>query len=278
MITIPTAVHSEAFKWQLDLFWFGHCCVYGASAPAKAHAVVIKRNEPSVPKVERLEWDSSIPHTMCESFFDIGLIEFKSIRLPLNIQAGLAQVLPTFSDDAVLEVVDCDMLHFRPCQQRVNNNELVVSDVYENWHLLSLTDNRGVIDRYFENGGAYYNGGFVPIIGKAKTFRVILREWIAIHVDILRRPHNDLVHWWAGMFALQAACEKAKVQMIGRDCCYVPGITKLTATQHVGHYSVDNLLNKRKYPKLDASSFDVCNPFYATIRAWFAAYAREIEH
>jgi hypothetical protein len=223
-----------------------------------------------MPKVERLGWNSSIPHMMCESFFDLGLMEFKSVHWPLNTQVGLAQVLPMFADDAVLEVVDCDMLHFRPCQQQVSDNELVVSDVYESWHLRSLTHNRHVIDRYFENGGAYYNGGWVPIIGNAKTFRVILKEWIAIHIDILRRSYSEPVHWWAGMFALQAACEKAKVRMVGRDCCYVPGITELTATQHVGHYSVDSLFDKRKYPKLDVVKFDNRNPFYAMIKAWCA--------
>ena len=37
------------------------------------------------------------------------------LAAPINGQLGLAQVLSKFDDDQILEVTDCDMLHFRPC-------------------------------------------------------------------------------------------------------------------------------------------------------------------
>jgi hypothetical protein len=190
------------------------------------------------------------------------------VALPLNIQVGLKQILWKFDDDEILEIDDCDMLHFRPSPvTQVAPNTLLVSDVYERWHLASLTTNRHVIEPYFENGGKYYNGGFVPIIGRVKTFKKILPEWIAVHIDILCNDHPETIKWWAGMFALQAACEKAKVSMIEIDSCYAPPANEITSTQFVGHYAVDRLFDKRTFPQVDVNDFED-NPYYEIIREW----------
>ena len=277
VISLPVAVHTAHFRWQLALFWFGHRRVYGANAAAKAHAILVRRNDFWMPPAASMEWDLDIPHTMCDAFFDVpspvtGMSLMYNMKLilaaPINIQLGLAQVLSKFDDDQILEVTDCDMLHFRPCPVTyVGPDELLTANVYENWHLFSLSINRHVITPYFENGGQYYNGGFVPIIGRVATFKRILYEWIAVHVHILNQPHSERLQWWAGMFALQAACEKARVRMISRDFCYIPGINELTDSQYIGHYCVDEIFNKRTYPQIDVGKFPD-NPYYALIREW----------
>jgi hypothetical protein len=276
VITLPVAVHTDQFRWQLDLFWFAHRRIYGRDARARAHAIIVKRNNIKDPKTERMSWKTDVPHTMCESFFDLHRFVSRNmlpsgrldVAVPLNIQAGLTQILPQFADDQLLEVIDCDMFHLRQWRNSdVKRNELLVSDVYENWHLFSRTRNRPVISPYFENSGRFYNGGFVPIIGRASTFRRILPEWTAVHIDILCRNYNGLIHWWAGMFALQAACEKARVQMVGRDICYVPDANTLEPTQHIGHYSVDPLFDKRAFPKIEAEKLPN-NVYYQTIKDW----------
>jgi hypothetical protein len=38
MISIPVAVHTALFKWQLDLFWFNHQLTYGGDAGKKTKA------------------------------------------------------------------------------------------------------------------------------------------------------------------------------------------------------------------------------------------------
>ncbi len=205
IITIPTAVHNETFRWQLDLFWFGQRSLYGRSAHKRTHAVIIRRNGPTDRRVQVLDWQSSIPQC----------------------------------------------------------------NAYERWHLRSLTKNRHVIAQYFDNGGGYYNGGFVPIIGKAKTFGMLLPDWIAIHIDILLKPYPHPIHWWAGMFALQAACQRCKIRMIAQDCCYIHGVTKLSEEQHIGHYSSpSDPFNKFAYPNVDRRRLDRRNLFYATIHKW----------
>ena len=263
MITVLMPPHNEKFRWQTDLFWFCHRRVYGADAPALAHAAVIKRNTPAEPKVEDYQWSIDIPHTMCEAFFDLGVrVPNPGTGAALNIQLGLQQILDQFDDRQILEVIDCDMLHFRPSQVKiVAEGELLVSDVYENWHLRSLTGYRCIIEPYFQNGGQYDNGGFVPIIGTASTFRRILPDWIALHADILSRPYINDILWWAGMYALQAACERARVQMVARDWCYAPEANRLSDSHYIGHYSVDKVFDKRFYPDVNTARFDLTNPY-----------------
>ena len=283
MISIPVAVHTDniwgtsvTFKMQLDLFWFNHQLTYGAQASERARAIIIKRNFLTEAAQQRLTWPIDVPHIMCEAAFDLlprsaGLHELGFVASPLNIQLGLSQILPTMDDEQLIELLDCDMFHFRPAPpMAVGDDELIVCDFYENWHLKSLTDNKHVIEAYFKNGGRYYNGGFVPIIGKVKTFRKILADWTDLHIDILQQDQEEDTHWWAGMFALQAACERAGVTMIARDICYIPGANPLHDAHYLCHYSVDTRFNKKTYPDIDVSTFEQ-NIFYERILLWLQA-------
>jgi len=270
MISIPVAVHTSLFQWQLDLFWHAHKSIYGANAYKKAFAIIIKRNNLRHPKQEELAWDIDIPHAMCESFFDMYPDETNAdgLYVPLNIQTGLQQIIHSFPDEQVIEVLDCDMLHLRRHPDiMVRDDELVVDDIYEPWHLKSLSSNRHVIDIYFENGGRFYNGGFVPIIGKVKTFKKLLPEWIAVHRHILRRNLPSSIKWWGGMFGLQAACEKKKVRMRAESYCYIPSINRLEDHHYIAHYSCDKKFDKKIYPRVDSSTFED-NLFYRTILGW----------
>ena len=105
MISVPVAVHSGLFKWQLDLFWHNHKLTYGESAIDKALAIVVKRNKPHENKIETLKWDIDIPHVMCESFFDYLTPAPNEKNVPLNIQTGLKQIIDRFSDDQIIEVM-----------------------------------------------------------------------------------------------------------------------------------------------------------------------------
>ena len=274
MISIPIAVYTETFRWQLDLFWYNHSKVYGDRARSKTKAVVIRRNLDTQPRQETLDWNIDIPHLMCESYFDYLGIDgpVRTVDLPLNVQVGLEQITKGMEDELVIEILDCDMFHIRKFPEyRVRDDELIVADMYEPWHLCSLGKHRNVIDIYFENGGRFYNGGFVPIICKVRTLRKILPEWIAVHRDILSRSLDSHLHWWAGMFALQAACEKAQVRMIAEDCCYFPGINALSPEHYICHYSCDKKFDKRKWPDIDQITFED-NLFYQRVGEWMDAF------
>lgn len=275
MISIPIAVYNENFKWQLDLFWFNHKKVYGDLAASKAIATIIKRNRSHEIKQEQFDWGLNIPHVMTESFFDylhISPSSNEGVSVPLNVQIGLLQILENLNDELIIEVLDCDMFHLdRYPEYRIRDDELIVSDIYEQWHLKSLSTHRDIISIYFENGGRFYNGGFVPIIGKVRTFKKILPEWIAVHRDILARPYDGSIHWWAGMYALQAACEKKKVRMLAENCCYVPGINSLSNEHYICHYSVDKNFDKKNWPNIDPSKFEN-NLYYDRIRSWMTGF------
>lgn len=270
MISIPVVVHSDYFKWQLNLFWYSQQQVYGNRARDVTLAAVVKRNLRDDVSHETLEWGMNIPHIMCDPYFDYlgwdGHTEI--VQTPLNIQTALAQILPELDEDQVIEVLDADMFHMRKAPKtQIPHGELHVDDVYEAWHFKSLSDNRYVIQPYFANGGRFYNGGFVPILGTVKTFRTILPEWTAVHRHILTIPYSGHIHWWGGMFGLQAACEKAKVRMIAKDYCYVPGVNQVQPSHYAAHYAVDTKFSKRVFPQVDESVFED-NVFYRRVSNW----------
>ena len=270
MISIPVAVHKDFFKWQLNLFWHNQKKIYKNDCMDKTFAVIIKRNHPQETKVEAMNWDMDVPHMMCESFFDYISPELNPKNVPLNIQVGLKQVINKFEDDQILEVLDCDMVHIKTHPEiNIKDDQLIVNDLYESWHLHSLSKNKHVVDIYFKNEGQFYNGGFVPIIGNVKTFKKILPEWIDVHIDISKRflGKSDSIHWWAGMFALQAACEKNKVTMIAKDWCYFPGINKISENHYIAHYSCSKIFDKKLYPNIDIAKFEN-NIFFNQVKDW----------
>lgn len=269
MISVPIAVNNDYFRMQLELFWFNHQATYGEhAARQKLLAVMVKRNTLSDQRRDVCEWAADIPHLMVEAYFDIrnDLMDFA--YLPINIQLGLSQVIGAFDDEQIIEVLDCDMFHLKPHPDLpVEDDALIVVDIYEEWHLKSLTDYKHVIAPYFKNGGNYYNGGFVPIIGKAKTFKKLLPDWIEIHKWIVDAQPDGNLQWWAGMYSLQAACENHAIRMEAMDLCYVPGANALSDDHYIAHYSVDEKFNKKAWPVIDISSFEN-NHFYNRVLEW----------
>ena len=269
MISVPIAVNNALFQWQLELWWWNQRRLYGNGAKAKSLAVVVDKNYAN-DKPYPQDWLKDIPHVLVTGIWNKPVSNQHTVSgdLPLNIQHGLKQLLPKFDDEEIIEVLDCDMFHLRPAPDVVVRHDmLVVCDLYENWHLKSITDNRGVIAPYFQNNGRYYNGGFVPIVGKAKTFKKLMYEWDAVHRDILLRQKDRNLRWWAGMFALQAACEKNKVTMVADDICYIPGHNALKDSHYIVHYSVDRAFNKKSFPDIDFTALP-SNVFYDQVKAW----------
>jgi hypothetical protein len=269
MISVPIAVNNYNFKMQLELFWFNHKATYGENAAReKLRAVIIKRNTAAEQKKDICEWAGDIPHFMAEAYFDLRKDLTNPYYLPINIQLGLDQVIDAFDDEQIIELLDCDMFHFRPHPElTVADDEIIVSDIYEEWHLKSLSDHRDVIAPFFKNEGNYYNGGFVPIIGKVKTFKKLLPDWIELHKRIVEAQTNCDLLWWAGMYSLQAACENNAIWMRAMDLCYVPCINALRDNHYIAHYSVDYRFNKKTWPTIDISSFEE-NKYYSRVLDW----------
>jgi hypothetical protein len=272
MISIPVAVNNNFFKWQAELWWWNHCQIYGDQSRSRGLMLLIDKNY-QWESDQSYSWCSHIPHERVRGIWQNAVDGIdQTLAVPLNIQYGLKQILDKFHDDEVLEIIDCDMFHFRAHPTiSPGIDDLYVSDVYEAWHLKSLTDNKNVIEIYFENQGKYYNGGFVPIIGRASTFRKIITEWEAVHRDILKRNYDANIKWWAGMFALQAACEKARVNMISKDWCYIPEVNDVADHHYIGHYSVDKKFSKQEFPRIDTARF-LNNPYYQRIKNWLDIY------
>jgi|LakMenEpi03Aug12_release.lakeMendotaPanAssembly.Ray.scaffolds.fasta_scaffold26197_11 hypothetical protein len=274
LISVPVAVYNGLFEWQLDLFWHRHKELYGKNAFQKAKAIVIRRNSLTDKRCEEFKWNNDVPHSLCESFadYDINLSKYENPH-PINIQIGLLQIFDEFKDDEqIIELLDCDMFHIKehPVLE-IEDNTFFVADIYENWHLFSLTSKKHIIKKYLKNEELYYNGGFVPIIGKIKTFKKVINTWIEIHKDILGRfpaKEHELTRWWAGMYSFQAACNVEKIKMVTKDYCYIVPINNLENSHYIAHYSCDQFFfNKKNYPIIDYSKFPK-NNYYDIILNW----------
>jgi hypothetical protein len=272
MISIPVAVHIELFRWQLSLFWYNHQLTYGANADSRVIAAVVSRNVPADPLIRKLAWDTTVPHRIVKPYFECGWnISPGNFTLPVNLQTAVSQVIVELQDDQVIEILDCDMFHIRPAPAFTPAKcEMLVSNVYEQWHLFSLTSSRDIVQRRTGGASNYYNGGFVPIICQVSTIRTLLPAWIEVHLEMLADEQlNEAQKWWAGMYALQVACEREAVRMVHQDVLYVPGVFGLKSDHYIAHYSCDPRFDKKRFPYIDPDKFED-NLFYQRVAGWLS--------
>jgi len=273
IVSMPIAVlNQRSFHYQASLFWFAHTKIYQEKAANKAMILWAERNLPNEARPNHslpLDLDNA-PSLITPPFFETYEVSADSVAVPLNIQASLKAALPLIEDETIIEVLDCDMAHFRNAPSfEVGDDEVWVDDIYENWHLKSLTDNYQVIAPHLKGTGKSFNGGFVPIITKAKTLKKIIDSWAEIHIEMLAEEHPSKIKWWAGMFSLQAACSNSDISMRRHNWTYIPGITVLKKEHYIVHYSVDKAFNKKDplWPYLPTETLPN-NNYYKLIKEW----------
>ena len=272
MISIPVATNNIAFRNQLSIFWENHKSIYGDDAYKKAHAIIVSQNHPEQKQIEHGEWGLDIPSTVVEPYWSYLQIDNLDLLLPINIQVGLSQIIENFEDNEILELIDCDMFHVKEYEeQEVGENEFLVCDIYENWHLKSKGDSYRVVENFLDKSQSDYNGGFVPIIGQVKTFKKILRYWTDMHLRVFNSADGELTKWWSGMYSFQVACANNGINMKAIDSCYVPGINELKGNHHIAHYCCDTIFDKKKElektDKFDYTGFPN-NYFYNQVKDW----------
>lgn len=273
IVSVPSAVHTDYFKWQLEFLWYGHKKLYGDAAKDKLFAVIAKRNHPNDSVQETLQWDIDAPHLMVDAYFDHFKGESRidgknAIHQPINIPLAVLSATKKFSDDTVLEIMDCDFVHFRPHPDvLIQDGQLIVWTSCENWFLKSLSTNRYMMDIYTGGKMEYYIGGFVPVLGTVRTFKKILPDWLDILIHMNTLKHTREVMWWNCMYAFNAACERQKISMEDRGYGYTPAVDALQDTHYVAHYSCDNRFHKYSYPNINTSNF-LQNEFYNLAHEW----------
>lgn len=271
MITIPVAVNNDFFEKQLNLFWFNHQKIYGVDASKKCFPIVALQHK------NDLNFCSNAPYKFVNDwscyFFNR---EYHGGLSPLNIQTGLLEVIDYFNKNEIIELIDCDMFHIKKAPKfNIEDNEFIVCDVYENWHLKSNSSNKYIIEKFLKQNYFKYNGGFVPIIGKVKTFKKILNDWIDLHIKIFDSVKTQQLKWWAGMYSFQIACANNDIKMTSMDLCYLPNINELNHNHYICHYSCDPIFNKGKMlgdiKNFDSSKFPQ-NIFYTAVKDWYNSY------
>ncbi|MFK7863281.1 MAG: cupin-like domain-containing protein [Pseudohongiellaceae bacterium] len=273
LISLPVGVLTkQSFRHQASLFWFVQQQVYGVDAAARTTILWVENNLEGEPRETDRTWLDNLgaPYVVAPPYYEVFDCASHGVNVPLNIQAALVHVIDDYHPDQLIEVLDCDMLHLRKAPDfDVAANEILVDPIYEPWHLHSKGKHRDIVAGYLEHGDKYFNGGFVPIIGRAGTIKKILQRWIEVHIHIVNRDLPDKIKWWAGMYALQVACDNAQVTMKGLDTTYIPGKNQLLQEHHIAHYSVDKIFNKKtpEWPFVDPDGFPK-NTYYEHIRAW----------
>lgn len=278
MISIPIAVCAGNFGLQLDLFWYQHKKIYGVQAWRKALALVVNKNEPHEEAHKVLPWDINLPHSLVVSCFEFLNLEqiYDRLIVPINIQVALIQALKDFDDEEVIELLDCDMFHLKRHPKLDVKDEVIVSNIYEGWHLKSLTEHKHLVEPLLIKEHGPYNGGFVPIIAKAKTFKKIAITWLQAHKQIFQSTESKDFRWWAGMYALQVACANHRVHMRHEDLVYVPGFNNYKPSHYISHYSCDTRFNKKIIKSIEDIKTDnfLENDFYWAVKDWLESRKR----
>lgn len=270
MISIPTVVNKPTFSLQLDLLWYQHQKIYGPQAWRKVLATVINKNEKDEEPIKTLPWDIDVPHAIVDSFHDF--INLENINYtPLNTVVGLYQVLKYFEDEEILEVIDCDQFHmYRHPKFVVSDNELIVDAVSEEWFLKSTSQLSFHITPWLIPQHGQWNGGWMPIIGKVKTFKAIMVDWIQSTKKCFMTISDQKQNWWASMYGFQIACANNNIKMTHREMVYLPGFNSIKPEHYICHYSVDSKYKKWEMNTIDDIKQDQFedNLFYNSIKNW----------
>ena len=272
-LSIFNAPHTEHYRWSVDLYWYAQKKFCNIKIDETTLVAIVKRNKPYEQKQETLAWNIDIPHKLVEAYYDYdpSLNNDDINYYQLNIEYGILQILKDIPDEQVIELIECDMFHLAPTPLYYIDDDMIITDnIYEEWHLKSRTDNQYIV-KPFIRGDIKFNGGFFPMILKAKTLKKIIYPWIKALVDLL---HSDITgdeRWWSGMYALQIACQNENVKMLNENLCYIPGINDIEG-KRICHYSIGHEFNKRNFPNIDVSLFPD-NAFYNTIKEWFAGFS-----
>jgi len=267
MISIPCAVATNHFKWQISLFEFNHFKVYGEDAHSKAIIPIVNRNYKSDAITTELDWGLRLPHKLVDSVLD--MFNFTEPRYIVNnVFTAAYQVTRDVDDEEYLEIIDADLFHLKKYDGYLpSDNEVVVDATYENWHLKVNSDNRNIIHKYLHhNDYQYMNGGFNVIL-KKKVFDKIYHEAVETSIKVSDEYPNTSHSWWALMYGLNVACHNSKIKMVDGKNCYYPNINELKESHHIAHYSCDPLFNKNKFHEIKWDNFPN-NKFYKSITEW----------
>lgn len=267
-LTILVAPHNKFFEWQIKLLEY---TARKFQQEESFYISLIQRNRLDEKPAFKCNWQLSLKHKMVLPFYEIDktLSGFNMIYYPLNIQMGLAQIIDDIADDIIIEIIETDMFHLkRKTDIEIESDTIICDNIYEEWHLKSMTNNKDILSEWVD-GDIRYTGGFFPMIMHAGTLKKILPDWIKYHLLILKQKISDNKKWWAGMFAFQAACQLNNIKMLNKNDCYIPPINGIDG-KRIAHYSVDLVFNKRMFPNVDFSKFED-NMYYQLIGEWHAS-------
>jgi hypothetical protein len=150
--------------------------------------------------------------------------------------------------------------------------EVISCHIYEDWHMfISSPEKKNYwrIAKYLSHrDGHHMNGGFVPILIRVDTLRLIIDDIIKYSLDFIAETDSEQFRWWGAIAGFNIACHNHKIRMISADNCYFPNINQIDNNKHYwAHYSCDPIFEKHAFPNINIKDFPN-NAFYNFIKEW----------
>jgi len=227
---ISIAPSTFDFAWQVDLAYHQHL----ALGMDISRFIVLSPYVNSIYDTYQKCFPSYIGEKNVDPFWEYLGIDYDGGLLPINIQTSLAQY--EIEDEEVYVIGDADMFPIK------NKHFDLASDIchetiYERWHIHQHTDGNYLKCLIPEEKRDFNFSGFVPIVIKGSVLKIILPDWIRLHLDaykICKQEHK----WWCGMYSYNLVCASHNLKIDEKRICVLPFDTEINDSMFYLHYSV----------------------------------------
>lgn len=225
---VSIAPSNKNFAWQVDLAFHSHILLN--KSPEDFIVLSPYINHPTE-KYQKY-FPGYINEISVKPFWEYLSCAYDSSLTPLNIQTSLSQY--NFDNDEIYIICDADVFIFRNINLELGNFDILHEPIYENWHMFQKTQYAHL--KSFINGEEIKYSGFVPIILKGKTIKLILNDWINLHLELFYK--GNINKWWCGMYSYNLACVLNHLSIKEDRICVLPFENKTLDSMFCLHYSV----------------------------------------
>lgn len=272
---IPSAIVDDRYRWMANFWAYCQKKAYGLQSYNNSLVTVVKQNNTFSPVYNNVDWDlKGLPYYMSPPIWDYVTCRNENCVV-INVFSSIKPLLDLYDDEDTIVLCDMDIVSLKKYNHIMpGDSNVICYDGYEEWHMFIADEskkNYNKIKKYLTHeSGKFMNGGFVPILVKNKTLKLIIDDVISIAEQIIESDSEVNWKWWACMTAFSIACHNNRIKMIGQNNTYIPSFNQFDEHDHYfAHYSVDSQFNKATFPNHNIAEFPN-NSFYALVKEWMA--------
>ena len=273
---IPTAIVDNQYKWMANFWAFSQKKIYGEHAYNNSILSIVTKNKKDDLSYNTVDWNLyGLPFYMSPPIWDY--VKSKNDNcIVINVFSAVKPLLKNYDDEDVIVMCDMDIVSIKKYDNVMPGDDNVICyDGYEDWHMFISNPSKKnyykIVPYLKHTNEGYMNGGFVPILIKNKTLKLIINDVIDTAEKIIESDCDPLWKWWSCMTAFSIACHNHNIKMIGQNSTFIPGQNIFDINNHYFvHYSVDKTFNKATFPNHHISEYPHTT-FYNQIREWISS-------